>query len=114
MHSSAAAHSGNAARPGHIKPGTITNQIMSHNDWIPTLCAIAGEPDIVGKCWKGYAANGHTYKVHLDGYDQSKFLTTVSGTIGTANAAKRARNTFLALGATGLVAGALTEPKEMP
>src|SRR5687767_14344704 len=32
--------------PGVIKPGTITAQIMSHNDWIPTFCAIAGEPDI--------------------------------------------------------------------
>ena len=40
--------------PGHIKPGTVTNELMSHNDWIPTLCAIAGEPDIVGKCLKGY------------------------------------------------------------
>ena len=33
--------------PGVIKPGTVTNELMSHNDWIPTLCAIAGEPDIV-------------------------------------------------------------------
>src|ERR1044072_8326301 len=65
-------------RPGHIKAGTVTNQLMSHNDWIPTLCAIAGEPNIVGKCLKGYQANGHTYKVHLDGYDQSKFRTSVS------------------------------------
>ena len=35
--------------PGVIKPGTVTNELMSHNDWVPTLCAIAGEPDIVGK-----------------------------------------------------------------
>jgi len=80
--------------PGHIAPGTVTNEMMSHNDWIPTLCAIAGEPDIVGKCLKGYSANGHTYKVHLDGYDQSKFLTTVKGTIGTANGVKSARDNF--------------------
>ncbi len=45
--------------PGVIKPGTVTNELMSHNDWIPTLCAIAGEPDIVEKCRKGYTANGH-------------------------------------------------------
>ena len=32
-----------------IKPGTVTNELMSHNDWIPTLCSIAGEPDIVNK-----------------------------------------------------------------
>lgn len=80
--------------PGHFKAGTITNQIMSHNDWIPTLCTFAGEPNIVAKSLKGYEANGQTYKVHLDGYDQSKFLSTVSGTIGTANDAKSARDTF--------------------
>ena len=39
--------------PGVIKPGTVTNELMSHNDWIPTLCAIAGEPDIVGKLHEG-------------------------------------------------------------
>ena len=57
--------------PGAIKPGTVTNELMSHNDWIPTLCAIAGEPDIVNKLKAGYTANGINYKVHLDGYDQS-------------------------------------------
>src|SRR5262245_31887104 len=80
--------------PGHIKPGTVTCELMSHNDWIPTLCSIAGEPDIVGKCEKGYEANGRTYKVHLDGYDQSKFLTSVEGTVGKNNGVKSARNRF--------------------
>jgi arylsulfatase len=80
--------------PGHIKPGTVTNELMSHNDWIPTLCAIAGEPDIVGKLLKGYTANGKTYKVHLDGYDQSKFLTSVEGTAGNNNSVKSARDKF--------------------
>ena len=80
--------------PGHIKPGTVTNELMSHNDWIPTLCAIAGEPDIVGKLRKGYTANGKTYKVHLDGYDQSKFLTSVEGTAGNNNGVKSARDKF--------------------
>ena len=40
--------------PGVIKPGTVTNELMSHNDWIPTRSAIAGEPDIVNKLLKGY------------------------------------------------------------
>jgi arylsulfatase A-like enzyme len=80
--------------PGHIKPGTVTNELMSHNDWIPTLCSIAGEPDIIGKCLKGYEANGHTYKVHLDGYDQSKFLTSVGGTVTNKTAVKSARDRF--------------------
>lgn len=60
--------------PGHIKPGTVTTELMSHNDWIPTFASIAGEPDIVNKLLKGYSANGKNYKVHLDGFDQSKFL----------------------------------------
>jgi arylsulfatase len=80
--------------PGHIHAGTVTNEMMSHNDWIPTLCAIAREPDIVGKLLKGYSANGKTYKVHLDGYDQSKFLTSVEGSPGKNNGIKSARNIF--------------------
>lgn len=80
--------------PGHIKPGTVTNELMSHNDWVPTFCAIAGEPDIVGKCKNGYEANGTTYKVHLDGHDQSKFLTTIEGTPGKNNGVKSARTNF--------------------
>ncbi len=57
---------------GVIAPGTISNELMSHNDWIPTLCAIAGEPDIVGKLKSGYTANGLEYKVHLDGYERKR------------------------------------------
>jgi arylsulfatase len=80
--------------PGHIAPGTVSGELMSHNDWIPTLCAIAGEPDIAGKLLKGYTANGINYKVHLDGYDQSKFLTSVKGTVGKNNGVKSARDSF--------------------
>jgi arylsulfatase A-like enzyme len=80
--------------PGVIKPGTVTNEMMSHNDWIPTLCAAAGEPDIVEKLKAGYVANGITYKIHLDGYDQSAFLRNVSGTAGINNGAKSARDKF--------------------
>jgi arylsulfatase len=67
---------------------------MSHNDWIPTLCAIAGEPDIVEKLKQGYTANGLDYKVHLDGYDQSGFLRTVRGTAAVNNGVKSARDKF--------------------
>ena len=80
--------------PGKIKAGTVTNQLMSHNDWIPTLCSIAGDADVVSKLKKGSTANGIDYKVHLDGFDQSKFLTTVQGTVGKNNGAKSARDKF--------------------
>ena len=55
--------------PGVIKPGTIVNDIISQEDWLPTLLAAAGEPDIVEKLKKGYQASGKTFKVHLDGYN---------------------------------------------
>src|SRR5262249_47310705 len=77
--------------PGNIKPGTVSNELMSHNDWIPTFCAIAGEPDIVNKLRVGYSANGINYKVHLDGYDQSAFLHNVSGTAANNNGVNSAR-----------------------
>ena len=80
--------------PGHIKPGTVTNQLMAHLDWMPTLASIAGEPDLVNKLKQGYTANGITYKVHLDGYDQSKFLESVSGSAANNNGVKSARDTF--------------------
>ena len=91
--------------PGHIKAGTVTNELMAHNDWIPTLCAIAGEPDIVGKLAKGYTANGIRYKVHLDGYDQSTFLSTVSGTATRNNGVKSARDRFFYSDDDGLLVG---------
>ena len=62
--------------PGVIKPGTIINDIFSQEDWLPTLLAAAGEPDIVEKIKKGYQANGKTWKAHLDGYN---FLPYFSG-----------------------------------
>jgi len=55
--------------PGVIKPGTVSNEIFSHQDMLPTLLAAAGEPDIVEKCKKGYKAGNKTFKVHLDGYN---------------------------------------------
>jgi arylsulfatase A-like enzyme len=91
--------------PGTIKPGTVTNEIMSHNDWIPTLCAVAGEPDIVNKLKAGYTANGINYKVHLDGYDQSAFLRNVSGTAANNNGTKSGRDRFFYSDDDGLLVG---------
>jgi arylsulfatase A-like enzyme len=91
--------------PGNIKPGTVSNEIMSHNDWIPTFCAIAGEPDIVEKLKAGYTANGISYKVHLDGYDQSQFLRNVSGSAANNNGTKSARDKFFYSDDDGLLVG---------
>ena len=91
--------------PGVIQPNTVTNELMSHNDWIPTLCSIAGEPAIVNKLRAGYTANGIYYKVHLDGYDQSQFLRNVRGTATNNNNVKSARNTFFYSDDDGLLVG---------
>jgi len=61
--------------PGKIKPGSISNEIMSHLDWAPTLLAVAGNTDIKEKLLTGYEANGRTYRNHLDGYNFLPHLT---------------------------------------
>jgi arylsulfatase len=55
--------------PGVIKPGTVYNDIISQEDWMPTLLAAAGEPNVVEKLRKGHKANGRDFKVHADGYN---------------------------------------------
>ncbi|MBD9373962.1 arylsulfatase [Rhizobium sp. ARZ01] len=60
--------------PGTIAPGTIYNEIVAHEDWIPTLVAAAGEPDVKAKLLAGYTAGAKTFKVHLDGYDITQYL----------------------------------------
>jgi arylsulfatase A-like enzyme len=60
--------------PGRIKPGTISNEITSHLDWLPTLVGIAGDTDIKNKLLKGHTIGERTYKIHLDGYDMAPFL----------------------------------------
>ena len=60
--------------PGVIKPGTIYNDIISHEDMVPTLLAAAGEPDIKEKLIKGHEANGKDFKVHLDGYNMLPYF----------------------------------------
>ncbi|MEK6335734.1 MAG: arylsulfatase [Acidobacteriota bacterium] len=61
--------------PGHIKPGTVSNEIVAHHDWLPTLLAIAGDTQVTDKLLKGYKVGDMTYKVHLDGYNLVPYLT---------------------------------------
>jgi len=55
--------------PGIIKPGTKINEIISQEDWLPTLAAAAGDSDVKSKLLKGTTYNGKQWKVHLDGYN---------------------------------------------
>ena len=61
--------------PGKIKPGSVSNQIVSHLDWAPTLAAIAGDPDAKEKLLKGARFGEKTFKVHLDGFNLLPYLT---------------------------------------
>jgi arylsulfatase len=60
--------------PGVVKPGAVINGLFSLEDWAVTLLAAAGEPDVKEKLKQGHVANGRTFKVHLDGYDQRELL----------------------------------------
>ena len=61
--------------PGHIKAGSVSNEIVSGLDWVPTLVAAAGDSDITNKLLEGYPIGDQTFKVHLDGYNQLTYLT---------------------------------------
>jgi arylsulfatase len=60
--------------PGVIKPGTVSNDIFSHEDFIPTFAAAAGDTDVVARCRKGCTLGKKSFKVHLDGYNLIPFF----------------------------------------
>jgi arylsulfatase A-like enzyme len=61
--------------PGKIKAGTVANGIVTHQDWLPTLLAAAGEPNIKDKLLKGHKAGAKTFTVHIDGFNMLPYLT---------------------------------------
>jgi arylsulfatase A-like enzyme len=81
--------------PGRWQAGVTLNGIVSHEDWLPTLAAVAGAPDIKEKLKAGVELNGRRYRNHLDGYDQGAYLA------GTAQ--QSARNEFFYVNDDGQV-----------
>lgn len=61
--------------PGHVPAGKVENGIMSGLDWFPTFLAAAGDPNIIDELKQGKQLGDRTYKVHLDGYNQSDLIT---------------------------------------
>jgi len=55
--------------PDVIEPGQVSNEIISHMDWIPTFLAAAGEPNVKEELLTGKTVGEKTFKVHLDGYN---------------------------------------------
>jgi len=65
--------------PGHIKPGTVKNQLFAALDWVPTLVDIAGGPK--GDGLKAQIEAGqypNIVKTTLDGFDQRAYLEGTS------------------------------------
>jgi arylsulfatase len=61
--------------PGRIAAGQVSNDIVSHLDWLPTFLAAAGERDISERLRGGHKAGDKTFRVHLDGYNLLPHLT---------------------------------------
>jgi arylsulfatase A-like enzyme len=61
--------------PGRIKPGSVSNDIVSGLDWLPTFLTAVGQPDIKEQLKSGLKIGEMTYKVHLDGYNLVPYLT---------------------------------------
>jgi arylsulfatase A-like enzyme len=61
--------------PAGIKAGQVSNEVISLQDWLPTLLAAAGDPDVKSKLKKGMRAGDTTYKVHLDGFNFLPYFT---------------------------------------
>jgi arylsulfatase len=61
--------------PGRIPAGVVSNEIIQHHDWLPTLLAAAGEPDIVDKLKSGHTVGDKVFRVHIDGYNLLPYLT---------------------------------------
>lgn len=60
--------------PEQVKAGSISNGIISLQDWLPTLLSAAGTPGIREDLLDGYAAGEKTFNVHIDGFDQLSHL----------------------------------------
>jgi len=61
--------------PGRVKPGSKFSGIVAGEDWLPTILAAAGDPNIKDELLKGHQAGDKSFKVHLDGYNQLDYIT---------------------------------------
>ncbi|MCB0782275.1 MAG: sulfatase-like hydrolase/transferase, partial [Flavobacteriales bacterium] len=61
--------------PGNWQSGVTLNGIVSHEDWLPTFAAVAGNTNIKDQLKKGVTLNGRTYKNYIDGYNMMDYLS---------------------------------------
>lgn len=60
--------------PGVIEPGTVYNDIFSHEDMLPTMLAAAGSPNIKEELLAGKQVGDKNFKLHLDGYNMLPYF----------------------------------------
>jgi arylsulfatase len=60
--------------PGKFPAGETRNEIVAHEDWLPTFAAIAGNAQIADQIKKGTTLNGRSYKNYIDGVNQLDYL----------------------------------------
>jgi arylsulfatase A-like enzyme len=61
--------------PGKIEAGSVVNGIVTHQDWLATFLAAAGEPDVKEKLLTGHKVGNKTFKCHIDGFNMIPYLT---------------------------------------
>ncbi len=61
--------------PKHFPAGKTLNGVVSHEDWLPTFAAVAGDTTIKDKLKQGIELNGRRYRNYIDGYNQLDYLT---------------------------------------
>jgi arylsulfatase len=61
--------------PGKFPAGATLNGIISHEDWLPTFAAAAGDTDVKDRLRKGVDINGRNYRNYIDGYNQLEYLS---------------------------------------
>jgi len=83
--------------PGHIPSGQVINDVMAHEDWVPTFIAAAGRGNIAAELRAGTSVNGRSYRNHLDGFN---FLPRLTG-----EAPQGPRRSFMYWSDDGLLTG---------
>jgi arylsulfatase len=69
--------------PGRFPADTTLNGIVSHEDWLPTFAAAAGNAKIAEQLREGTELNGRRYRNYIDGYNLLDYLS------GKTNASPR-------------------------
>ena len=61
--------------PGKFPAGKTLNGIVSHEDWLPTLAAVGGNPEIKEQLLKGVRLNGRKYRNYIDGQNMLDYFS---------------------------------------